>query len=217
MLSVKRVLLAGLAAAVFGSAASAVPTNIYVATDITGAQSQIDINHRSYWTFSTGASVANFTGGSFVMKRGNSAVGSVNFAVILGTYQDFLNNYNAGTGAYTNPSAGTLGSIIVQQSLDQTNFGSAFTQTAFSGATTTLAGGTTFTAVLWSSVPDNQNQAFFVKQGAGDLYWSDSTGTAVPVTGYTTGSNIVTQTSAVPGAGLAAMAGLGLAVRRRRR
>ena len=215
MLSLKRVLLAGLAAAVFASAASA--TNIYVATNITGAQTQIDIDHRSYWTFSTGASVANFTGGSFVMKRGNSAVGSVNFAVILGTYQDFLNNYTAGTGAYNNPSAGTLGNIIVQQSLDQTNFGSAFTQTAFSGVTTTLAGGTTFTAVLWSSVPDNQSQAFFVKQGGGDLFWSDSTGTAVPVTGYTTGSNIVTQTSSVPGAGLAAMAGLGLAARRRRR
>ncbi|MGA0172418.1 MAG: hypothetical protein ACO3NL_02080 [Phycisphaerales bacterium] len=215
MLSLKRVLLAGLAAAVFASAASA--TNIYVATNITGAQSQIDINHRSYWTFSTGASVANFTGGSFVMKRGNSAVGSVNFAVILGTYQDFLNNYNAGTGAYTNPSAGTLGNIIVQQSLAQTSFSSSnFQQTAFSGATTTLAGGTTFTAVLWSSVPDNQNQAFFVKQGAGDLFWSDSTGTAVPVTGYTTGGDIVTASS-VPGAGLAAMAGLGLAVRRRRR
>ncbi len=215
MLSLKRVLLAGLAAAVFASAASA--TNIYVATNITGAQTQIDINHRSYWTFSTGASVANFTGGSFVMKKGNSANGSVNFAVILGTYQDFLNNYNAGTGAYTNPSAGTLGNIIVQQSLDQTNFGSSFTQTAFSGVTTTLAGGTTFTAVLWSSVPDVQSQAFFVKQGGGDLFWSDSTGTAVPVTGYTTGSNIVTQTSSVPGAGLAAMAGLGLAARRRRR
>ncbi|MGA1467275.1 MAG: hypothetical protein ACO38V_06510 [Phycisphaerales bacterium] len=216
MLSVKQVLLAGLAAAVFASAASA--TNIYVATNITGAQSQIDINHRSYWTFSTGASVANFTGGSFVMKKGNSANGSVNFAVILGTYQDFLNNYNAGTGVYTNPSAGSLGSIIVQQSLDQTHFSnSSFQQTAFSGVTTTLAGGTTFTAVLWSSVPDTQNQAFFVKDGAGDLFWSDSTGTAVPVTGYTTGSNIVTQTSSVPGAGLAAMAGLGLAARRRRR
>jgi MYXO-CTERM domain-containing protein len=215
MISVKRVLLAGLAAAVFASAASA--TNIYVATNITGAQTQIDINHRSYWTFSTGASVANFTGGSFVMKKGNSANGSVNFAVILGTYQDFLNNYNAGTGVYTNPSAGSLGSIIVDQSLNQTNFGSSFTQTAFSGVTTTLAGGTTFTAVLWSSVPDVQSQAFFVKQGGGDLFWSDSTGTAVPVTGYTTGSNIVTQTSSVPGAGLAAMAGLGLAARRRRR
>jgi hypothetical protein len=51
MISVKRVLLAGLAAAVFASAASA--TNIYVATNITGAQTQIDIDHRSYWTFST--------------------------------------------------------------------------------------------------------------------------------------------------------------------
>ncbi|MEY3023730.1 MAG: hypothetical protein RJA16_556 [Planctomycetota bacterium] len=216
MLPVKRVLLAGLAAGVLASAASA--TNIYVATNITGAQSQIDINHRSYWTFSTGASVANFTGGSFEMKRGQSAVGSVSFAVILGTYQDFLNNYNAGTGAYTNPSAGSLGSIIVQQSLDQTHFSnSSFQQTAFSGVTTTLAGGTTFTAVLWSSVPDTQSQAFFVKQGGGNLFWADSAGSPVAVTGYTTGSNIVTQTSSVPGAGLAAMAGLGLAARRRRR
>jgi|GEM_PF-3399678 len=198
--------------------AVAVPLDVYIATSQQGAQTQIDINHRSYWEFATNANaITNFRGGSFVMKRGNSASGLVNFAVILGTYTDFLANYNTGTGVYTDPGSG-LGSIVVQQSLDQTNFTNSFSQTAFTDTATTLAAASQFTAVLWSSVPDVQSQAFFVKQG-GNLFWSDSSGTEVAPTGYTSGENLVNGTNAVPvpGTGVLALAGLGLAARRRRR
>lgn len=197
------------------STVSAGTLDIYIATDQTGAQTQIDINHRSYWEFATTTAVADFRGGSFVMKRGNSAVGTVEFAVILGTYTDFLANYNAGTGVYSDPGSGS-GSIVVRQSLDQTNFTNSFSQTAFTDVATTLSAATQFTAVLWSSVPDVQSQAFFVKQG-GELFWSDSSGSQVAPTGYTSGENLVTTTNAVPGAGVAALVGLGMVGCRRRR
>lgn len=196
-----------------GGSAMAVPTSIYVATGQSGAQTFINRTDVSYWTFATNSNaVANFTGGFFHIKKGGGSGPSaaIQFAVIVGTYTDFTNNYNGTTGVYS-------GGSVIADSLAASSVTGSFTSQTFAGTPVTLAANTTYTAVIWSSATGAGNDTYFIKNN-GNLFWSDSSGNAVDPGGYTTGQDLLISGSpvGVPGAGLASLAVVGLAARRRR-
>lgn len=204
------VALAVVSIGVLGAEARA--ANVYIATTIAGAQTFVNRTAHSHWTFATNsASVANFTGGFFEMKKGNPTA-DVQFAIIVGTYSDFLANYDSATGVYS--GSGGLAPII-SDSLPSSSFGASFGQSIFSDAPVTLAANTTFTAVLWSAATGSGNDTYFVKN-SGNVFWADSSGNPISVAGYTAGGDLVVPT-AVPGAGLVAIVAVGLFSRRRRR
>lgn len=198
------------AVAVSGSALGGV-VSVYVSTNISGAQTFINQTDISYWTFSTNANaVSNFTGGFFHVKKGGGAGPSANiqFAVIAGAYSNFTANYAA--GVYT-------GASIISDSITSGSINTSFTATTFAGTPVTLAANTTYTAVIWSAASGTGNDTYYIKNN-GDLFWSNSAGTAIDPGGYTTGGDLATVSSTpVPGAGLASLAVVGLAARRRRR
>ena len=192
----------------------AVASSVYIATDQTGAQTFINRTDISYWTFATNAnSVANFTGGFFEMKKGGGSGPSadVKFVVIAGTYANFQSSYDASTGVYS-------GSSVISASALASSLSGSFGTLTLASTPVTLAANTTFTAVLFSAASGVGNDTFFVKNN-GDLFWTDASGTQIAPTGYTTGGDLVTTSgaTAVPGTGVLALAGLGLAARRRRR
>ena len=190
----------------------AVASSVYIATDQTGAQTFINRTDISYWTFATNAnSVANFTGGFFEMKKNNAATDAVKFVVIAGTYANFQSSYDASTGVYS-------GSSVISASALASSLGSSFSTLTLASTPVTLAANTTFTAVLFSAASGIGNNTFYVKNN-GDLFWTDASGTQIDPGGYTTGGDLVTTSgaTAVPGTGVLALAGLGLAARRRRR
>ncbi len=203
-------LSAVVATAIAGSASA---VNVYVATGQSGAQTFINRTDISYWTFATNASaVSDFTGGYFHVKKGGGAGPSanINFAVIVGTYTDFTNNYNGTTGVYS-------GGSVISDSKTAGAITGSFTSQVFAGTPVTLAANTTYTAVVWSAATGTGNDTYYIKNN-GDMFWSDSSGNAIAPSGYTPGQDLATVTSSVvPGAGLAALAGVGLAARRRRR
>ena len=190
----------------------AVASSVYIATNQSGAQTFINRTDISYWTFATNAnSVANFTGGFFEMKKNNAATDAVKFVVIVGTYANFQSSYDASTGVYS-------GSSVISASAAASSFTNQFGTLTIAATPVTLAANTTFTAVLFSAATDIGNDTFFVKNN-GDLFWTDASGTQIDPGGYTTGGDLVTTSgaTAVPGTGVLALAGLGLAARRRRR
>ena len=190
----------------------AVASSVYIATNQSGAQTFINRTDISYWTFATNAnSVANFTGGFFEMKKGG-ATADVTFVVIAGTYANFQSSYDASTGVYS-------GSSVISASAAASSLGSSFSTLTLASTPVTLAANTTFTAVLFSAASGIGNNTFYVKNN-GDLFWTDASGQQIAPTGYTQGGDLVTISggaTAVPGTGVLALAGLGLAARRRRR
>lgn len=56
----------------------------YFSTDITGAQTQIDVNHTSMWTTIPGANI-DILGGIFTIKAGSNAAADITFSLYTGS------------------------------------------------------------------------------------------------------------------------------------
>lgn len=219
--SVLYVVPAALVAAIAGSA-SATPLNVYVSTAMSGANSDIDQGSQRYWNFSTAGAVTDFLGGYFELNKGNSnTTDSIYFSVLTGTYaSSFQPNYTVGTGLASNANLLFTVEITTTTFATLPSASGGFTQATFTnpGGSITLPAASSFTAVLWSNAGTTGAQQWSIKGNSPDLFWSDDTGAPITPSGYTQGEDL-TQINAnsVPATGLAALAGVGLAARRRRR
>lgn len=177
-----------------------------VSTDITGAQTQIDIDHTSSWTFSP--TVAwSLKGGTFVMKDGSQTAASL----VLSLYE------NGGTTAVTSLTL-TNADFHTQNTSDQSFSDVSF----FFDPLFTLNAGSSYTLKLTSTAVDAQSKAYFIKGNA--WTFQDPNGGSIdpgllgdPIT--TDGLATTGGTTATPEPGTWAMAfgGLAVAVVARRR
>lgn len=138
----------------------------YFSTDITGAQTQIDVNHTSLWVTTPGGRV-DILGGIFTMKAGSNASASITFSLYSGN----LNLTQIATA-----TALVSKTLTYSQFASQTANPGQFEFHAFDVATPsspyTLLGGQTYTAVLSSAANDVQSQAYFIKD-SGLMYLRD--------------------------------------------
>ena len=145
----------------------------YFSTDITWAQTQIDVNHTSMWTTTPGANI-EILGGIFTMKAGSNATANITFSLY--------------TGSLTLAQVATA-TALTSKTLTYTGFASQvanagqFEFHAFDVATPsfpyTLIGGQTYTAVLSSAANDVQSQAYFIKD-SGLMYLRDPNNLSAP-------------------------------------
>ncbi len=139
----------------------------YYSTDITGAQTQIDVNHTSIWVTTPGGNV-DILGGIFEMKVGPNTSADINFSIYLG------NLTLAQTASATALVSKTLTySDFAAQTPNPSQFDFHAFEVATSANPYTLLGGQTYTAVLSSSANDTQNTAYFIKDSS--LVLRDST------------------------------------------
>jgi hypothetical protein len=146
----------------------------YLATDQTGAQTQIDTAHTSSWVF-TPSTDFNFAGGLFQMKAGGSAIADLGFVLYQG--------------------ADTTGTVLASVTLTETTFCAqvsncgtfGFHQFFFSAAVPVLTG-TQYFAQLTSGAVNTQSQAYFIKSDSS--FVSDQNGT--PITPSPIGALAVT-------------------------
>lgn len=145
----------------------------YFSTDITGAQTQIDVNHTSIWVTTPGGNV-DILGGIFTMKAGASASADITFSLYSGS----LNLAQVATA-----TALVSQTLTYAQFAAQTPNPGQFEFHAFDVATPsspyTLTGGQTYTAVLSSTANDVQSQAFFIKD-SGLMYLRDPNNLTAP-------------------------------------
>lgn len=138
----------------------------YFSTDITGAQTQIDVNHTSMWVTTPGGNV-DILGGIFTMKAGSSTSADITFSLYAG---------NLTLAQVTSATALISKTLSYSQFAAQTANPGQFEFHAFDVATPsspyTLAGGQTYTAVLSSTAADVQSQAYFIKD-SGLMYLRD--------------------------------------------
>lgn len=145
----------------------------YFSTDITGAQTQIDVNHTSLWVTTPGGNV-DILGGIFTMKAGSSASADITFSLYAGN----LNLTQLATA-----TALVSKTLTYAQFAAQTPNAGQFEFHAFDVATPsspyTLTGGQTYTAVLSSTAADAQNRAYFIKD-SGLMYLRDPNNLSAP-------------------------------------
>ena len=145
----------------------------YFSTDITGAQTQIDVNHTSMWVTTPGGNV-EILGGIFTMKAGSNASADITFSLYAGS----LNLTQIATA-----TALVSKTLTYAQFAAQTPNAGQFEFHAFDVATPsspyTLTGGQTYTAVLSSTANDVQSQAFFIKD-SGLMYLRDPNNLTAP-------------------------------------
>lgn len=175
----------------------------FVSTDITGAQTQIDINHLSSWIVGINSDVS-VMGGKFVMKDGSQTTGSLTFSIYTGALSQA--DITSGTN---NPFASiTLSNADFDA---QVNNGQTFSVHTFNFSNVvTLTAGNTYTAALTSTVPDVQSQAYFIKGGT-QVWLVDCTTGATNTTSLTLtgGTGAVTNLVGVPEPSTYALLGLG--------
>lgn len=145
----------------------------YFSTDITGAQTQIDVNHTSLWVTTPGGNV-DILGGIFTMKAGSNASASITFSLYAGNLD---------------PTQVAAATALVSKTLTYAQFAAQtpnagqFEFHAFDVATPsspyTLTGGQTYTAVLSSTAADVQSQAYFIKD-SGLMYLRDPNNLSAP-------------------------------------
>lgn len=145
----------------------------YFSTDITGAQTQIDVNHTSLWVTTPGGNV-DILGGIFTMKAGSNASADITFSLYAGN----LNLTQLATA-----TALVSKTLTYAQFAAQTPNAGQFEFHAFDVATPsspyTLTGGQTYTAVLSSTAADVQSQAYFIKD-SGLMYLRDPNNLSAP-------------------------------------
>lgn len=129
-----------------GAIASTASAGFVLTTGITGAEVGCDINHTQHWTYTVTQDIADVEGALLTMKRGPSTNASITFSIFEGVYADY--------GIATN---------LLSSTLTPTAFTQQFTPVAFSANPITFVTGKIYTAVLASSAPDAQNQAYFIK------------------------------------------------------
>lgn len=211
-----RYLLLSIASAVVvASAAQAADPIYFVSTDITGAQTQIDINHLSSWIVGVNNNV-DVAGGKFVMKDGSQTSGPLTFSIYTGG----LSDVQIQSGSYNPFASITLSNAQFDA---QVSNGQTFSVHTFNFASVvTLLAGQTYTAALTSTVPDVQSKAYFIKGGT-QVWLVDSSTGAINTNSLTLtgGTGAVTNApAAVPEPSTYALFGFGglvllMALRRR--
>jgi hypothetical protein len=121
----------------------------YLSTGQTGAQTQIDIDHSSTWSF-TPTVPWQFGGGYFTMKAGSKTIEPIVFRFYVGS------------------SASSLG-LIAQVTLNNAQFCAQAPCNQYNVrdfhlvSPVQLSAGTAYFASLTSAAPDNQSEAYFIK------------------------------------------------------
>jgi hypothetical protein len=165
----------------------------YLATDQTGAQTQIDVNHTSAWLFVPNIDFS-FGGGLFAMKAGSGAADDVTFALYQGT----------------NATGTLLGSVVLTNTVfcaQVANCGQFNNHQFFFGVAIPVLTGTSYFATLTSPALDTQSTAYFIKSD--NSFVSDVNGTPInpqPVGGVGVVSTPEPATFALIGLGLMALA-----------
>jgi hypothetical protein len=138
----------------------------YFVTGQTGAQTQLDANHTTSWSF-TATSAWTLGGGDFAMKDGSSTSANIALSLYQGTSSagTLLDSLTLTAAAFCTLHTGNCGS---------------FNSTPFHFATPfTLTAGLDYYLTLTSFSSDVQSQAYFIKD-PGAVTISDSNGTALP-------------------------------------
>lgn len=155
------------ASVVLAPAAHATTVTYYLHTGHTNAQTQIDENHSSTWTFTAGPNWY-FGGGDFDMKVGSQTSAHI-----------YLSLYHG---------IDTSGTRLAQLDLTKAAFCTShggncqnFAETLFQLVNPVpLVNGDSYTATLTSSADDSQNKAYFIK-GARSADLEDANGQPPPV------------------------------------
>lgn len=195
---------AALLAAVAAGPAGAVP--YYFTTGQTGAQTQIDMNHTTSWSF-TASSAWTLGGGRFTMKDGSATSATVALTLYEG---------GDATGTLLQQQSFTTAGFCAQHGGNCQNF----TETAFDFATAyTFTTGRSYYLALTSTSVDAQSQAYFIK--GLDSVTIASGGTVLAGQTFASGSAVTTPTTpvVVPEPGSLAVLGVAVlgAMRARRR
>jgi hypothetical protein len=144
-----RPLLYSLAAVVFAFSAPA-QAALFVTTGQTGAQVGVSQSATQHWTYTVSVDVPEVDGGLFTMKKGPSTSADITFDIIQGLFSDF------GTAT-----------PLLSVTLDPSDFTQQFAPVLFQSPTPiALSANVTYTAILYSSAPDQQNSAYFIKGGS---------------------------------------------------
>jgi hypothetical protein len=141
----------------------------YLATDQTGAQTQIDLQHTSSWLMTPGINF-DFAGGLFTMKDGSSSFDPLTLSLYRGT----------------DASGSLIGSVNLTNATfcaQVGNCGQFASHPFLFVAPVPLVAGTTYFAALTSPAANVQSLAYFIKNDS--FFISDQNGTAIqpqPVT-----------------------------------
>ncbi len=134
------------------SHASPLPT-YYLTTGQNGAQTQIDINHSSEWSFAP-STPWQFGGGFFTMKEGSKTTAPITFRL------------------YRGPTASSMG-LIAEVTLSNAQFCAQAPCNQYNVrdfhlvSPVQLTTGMTYFASLTSAAPDRQSEAYFIKASSG--------------------------------------------------
>jgi hypothetical protein len=161
-------------------------TYFAVQTGMSGGQSQIDENHSSSWTFTTGAGGWLFGGGYFTMKEGPATVADITLSVYRGTSDS---DPLVATRTMDNDTFCASGTVANCQSFDEIPF-------LFAAPVAMLAG-TSYFVKLTSPAADTANRQYFIKGQSSTLSFRDEQGNPAP-TDYVTSVNNVTEEGTVP-------------------
>lgn len=140
-----------------------------VQTGMSGGQSQIDENHSSSWTFTTGTGGWFFAGGTFTMKEGPSTIEDVTLSVYTGTS---ASDPLLAARTLTNTEFCAAGTVANCQSFDAIPF-------LFSTAVS-MSASTTYFVQLTSPAADQANQQYFIKGATSTLSFVDEFGSPAP-------------------------------------
>lgn len=160
----------------------ATPTYNFVYSYQAGAQTQIDLNHSSTWTFNLTGGSFDLGGGKLVMKDGSQT----NSTITLAVWQGFVGNGSALASVTLTDAQFGANHVGNSQTFDTTTF-------LFSSPIT-LSAVNTYVVELSSGAPDSQNFAYFIKGGGSGTFLDSSNNPPPDVTingGTQTGGQVV--------------------------
>ena len=112
-------------------------------TGQTGAQTQIDLNHFSFWYITVKSGTVSLAGGNFQMKKGSAATATVTLTL---------------------RSGGPAGSVVATATQTAAAFTGSFGTVVFTFPSAPSLAVGAYYVELTSSASDVQSQAFFIKQ-----------------------------------------------------
>lgn len=131
-----------------GAIASTASAGFFLTTGMHGAQVGCDINNTRHWTFTVTQDIADVQGALLTMKRGPHTSASITFSIFEGFY-----------------SENGIPIMLLSSTLTNAAFTQQFNPVQFSANPISLLTGKIYTAVLASSAPDSQSEAYFIKAG----------------------------------------------------